>query len=245
MMRLRFLSILLSLVFISCGRQEKEVRFDDMIIAVRSDTSVVVDGKLDDPVWQESDKIYLRDSDNGNNVSDSSFSTYAMTAYNDNYLYIAFLCNDSDIYSYFTERDQHLWEDEAVEVFIDTDDHPNTYVEIECSPNNVLFDSYIVDPVNIDVEETSKFDLPGIKTASTVDGTVNIRDDIDKRWTVEMAIPIDEIVEDFNKKTLKSAKWKINFYRIDRDADGPVYYAWSPTHGRFHKPKVFGKLIFR
>lgn len=234
--------------FVSCSKQNEDIiktKTDYEIVAIRCQKAVVVDGLLDEAFWNEAQKAHLRDSDTGNEVSDSSFSAYALTCYDDKNLYVGFVCNDSDIYSSFTERDQHLWQEEVVEAFIDVDDEPNTYVEIEVSPNNVLFDSYIVDPVNIDVEETSRFDLPGIRTAVSVDGTANLHDDMDVSWTVEIAVPFASMVQDYSPAVLKDAKWRINFYRIDRDADGPVHYAWSPTKGRFHKPSVFGTLRFQ
>lgn len=245
MQRIHFILVLTLAVSLSCSQQDTEVDSENVVIAIRSLSQIIMDGLLNDPVWKNAPKIHLRDSDTGEKITDSTFATWALTCYDENNLYIAFVCNDRDIYSSLTNRDQHLWEQEAVEVFIDVDDEPNTYIEIELSPSNVLFDSYIVDPVDIDVDETSKFDLPGIKTAVVVDGTVNKRDDEDKKWTAEIAIPFADMVKDFNAEILKDAKWKINYYRIDRDADGPVHYAWSPTGGRFHKPSVFGTLIFR
>ncbi len=245
MRRIHFILVLTLAVSLSCSQQDTEVGSENVVTAIRSQSQIIVDGLLIEPIWQEGYKIDLKDSDTAKEVTDSTFSTHALTCYDENNLYIAFVCNDRDIYSSFTNRDQHLWEEEAVEVFIDVDDEPNTYVEIELSPNNVLFDSYIVDPMNIDIEETSKFDLSGIKTAVSVSGTVNFRADKDKTWTAEIAIPFSDIIKNFNSDILKEAKWKINYYRIDRDNDGPTHYAWLPTMGRFHKPSAFGKLVFK
>jgi len=226
-----------------CSRQSHN--FENLVTALRSITPVSIDGKLNEQAWADASRIYLKDSNTGKAVVDSSYSVFVSVCYNDTNLFIAFVCNDLDIFSSFTERDQHLWEEEAIEVFIDVDEEPNTYVEIELSPNNVLFDSYIVDPVNIDVEETAKFNLAGIETAVAVKGTVNKLDDQDSGWTAEIRLPFTDLVEDFKIKDLKKYEWKINFYRIDRDADGPVHYAWSPTFGRFHNPSVFGTLMFK
>lgn len=245
MQKLYFILILALAVSSSCSRQDKEVDSENIVIATRCQSPIIVDGLLNETIWQQTHKIHLKDSDKAEEVTDTTFSTYTLTCYDENNLYIAFVCNDRDIYSSFTNRDQHLWEEEAVEVFIDVDDEPNTYVEIELSPNNVLFDSYIIDPINIDVEETSKFDLGGIKTAVSVNGTINIRDDLDKNWIAEIAVPFKDLLQDFSFEKLKKTNWKINYYRIDRDNDGPTHYAWSPTWGRFHKPSMFGTLIFK
>jgi hypothetical protein len=240
-----FITFFILIQFAFCKKNQHRIKSENLIIAIYSQSVIIVDGLLNESDWQRAQKVYLKNSDTDEEVTDATFSTCTLTCYDENNLYIAFVCNDRDIYSSFTNRDQHLWEEEAIEVFIDVDEEPNTYVEIELSPNNVLFDSYIIDPVNIDIEETSKFDLLGIKTAVSVNGTVNFRADEDKSWIAEIAIPFSHIIKNFNSDILKEAKWKINYYRIDRDNDGPTHYAWSPTMGRFHKPSAFGKLVFK
>jgi hypothetical protein len=158
---------------------------------------------------------------------------------------MAFVCNDTDIWSPYTSRDQHLWNNDAVEVFIDTDTVPNTYVEIEVSPHNILFDSFITDPKNIDFEKTASFDLSGICTAVTVNGTMDIHEDKDRLWIAEMSIPFTNLVENFKGIEPGKTIWKINFYRINVDkGKKPEDYAWSPTYGSFHVPSHFGILTF-
>jgi len=216
------------------------------IEAIYTSTSPVIDGDLNDPVWQKASPVVLRENRSGNNVSDTQLTTQVMTCYDDNTLYIAYRCNDPDIWTSFTQRDEHLWEEEAVEVFIDVDDVVDTYVEIEVSPANILFDSYIVDTLNIDVEATARFQLQGIKTAVKVNGTLNKRDDKDKSWTVEIALPFDDLKnENIDEVTSKTAM-KLNFYRLDKSQGMERgAYAWSPTGARFHKPSTFGRLIFK
>ena len=138
-----------------------------------------------------------------------------------------------------------MWTEEAVEVFIDTDTVSNTYVEIEISPKNVLFDSYIVDPIEIDIDATKKFDLANIKTAVLIEGSLNDNSDRDKQWIVEIAIALIDLVDDIHLIDPGKTEWRINFYRIERERSGKsIGYAWSPTGARFHKPEVFGILRF-
>ncbi|TFG72233.1 MAG: hypothetical protein E4H26_11315, partial [Flavobacteriales bacterium] len=149
-----------------------------------------------------------------------------------------------DIWTTFTKRDEHLWEEEAVEVFIDVDDLPDNYVEIEVSPANVLFDSYITDPNHIDVPETARLDLKGIRTAVQVEGTLNQRDDKDTVWTVEIALPFEDLTTEHTNAITDQTEIKINFYRLDSNKGMPRgAYSWSPTEKSFHKPSVFGRLI--
>lgn len=216
------------------------------IKAVKTASPLVIDGQLDEAVYQKATRNYLKDSRTKAAIDDPAYWTYAQVAYDEQFLYVAFHCMDQDIHSSFSKRDEYLWKEEAVEVFIDIDPStPNNYVEIEVSPRNILYDSYIVDPRNIDIEKTLQYNLKNIKTAVKAKGTVNTRQDQDQSWTVEMAIPLAEIVPDFKPDMLSSAAWTINFYRINHDNSPLQFLSWSPTEGSFHRPERFGTLIFR
>jgi hypothetical protein len=231
--------------FFACTNLKEETKPEFTIIAARTDGEMSVDGLLNEAVWQWAQTVVLRENRTGAAVADSAVLTRVKTCYNENILFIGFICNDPDTWSTFTQRDEHLWKEEVVEVFLDIDRELNTYVEIEVSPANVLFDSYIVDPVNIDVEATSRFDLPNIKTAVSLNGTLNKRDDRDHQWAVEIALPFADLVEDVDSIIPGKTEWRINFYRVNADQDKEsVGYAWSPTGARFHKPSVFGTLVF-
>jgi LmbE family N-acetylglucosaminyl deacetylase len=224
---------------------KKVIESNYIIEASPSEKSLKIDGKLDDPVYRIAKKYPLKNSMTKGEVIENGYQTYVQLAYDKNYLYVGFHCEDKDIFSSFTQRDEYLWQEEAVEVFVDTDSESHNYVEIEVSPNNVLFDSYIVDPFNIDVPATIPFNLKDIKTAVHVIGTTNNRQDEDEIWSVELAIPMDEIKSGFDIKNVSTYEWKINFYRINRDDHGPQYMAWSPTQGSFHQPLKFGKIVFK
>ena len=219
---------------------------DYTIEAIHTPASPVIDGVENDPIWQRITPVVLKENGSGNEVQESEPYTYVKACYDDSTLYFFFLCNDPDIWTSFTQRDEHLWENEAVELFIEVDDVPETYVEIEVSPANVLFDSYIVDTVNIDVTKTALFNLKGIRTAVALSGTLNERDDKDDHWTVEIAIPFADLANENIQQVTTAAEIRINFYRLDKNQGmEPMSYAWSPTGGRFHKPAYFGNLTFR
>lgn len=227
---------------VSCSEQ---IVSEFKIEAKYAKIPIVIDGNLNDPVWQQAKPVFLKENRSGITVNDPRLITEVFTCYDDSMIYFAFVCNDPDIWTNFSKRDEYLWQEEAVEVFIDVDDVPNTYVEIEVSPANVLFDSYIIDPEEIDIPVTAEFDLAGIKTAVKLDGTLNKRDDVDSSWIVEIAIPFNDLISPNYPITPGVTEWKINFYRIERDRRGRFEgYAWSPTGARFHKPPFFGILEF-
>ena len=229
-------TIIISVLFLTLnGCQSDEPK----IVCKRSTTQILIDGILDENAWAKAETISLLNNKTGNAVEQDEYKSEVKTCYDSDYLYVAFINHDRDIFTSFTKRDEHLWKDEVVEVFIDTDDGLSTYIEIEISPTNIQFDSYITDTLNIDLIETPKYNIIGLKSAVFVDGTVNNNQDTDKSWTVEMAIPFQEI------GITSKNEYPINFYRIDKDNAGPGSYAWSPTFRRFHSPSRFGKIQFK
>ncbi len=208
-------------------------------ITALSATDIVIDGHLREAFYDKAPPLFLQNSLDPDDLVPSTYQSFAQVGYDKNYLYIAFTCFDTDIYSTFTKRDQRLWEQEVVEVFIDTDDNPNDYVELEVSPANILYDSWIDDPRNI-TSETADFNLDDIHTAVQVFGTLNERNDQDRKWTVEMAIPLTELS---SEGTMDTREWRINLYRINNDAYGPRLMAYSPTGGSFHQPDKFTSIL--
>ena len=204
--------------------------------------SMVIDGKLLEPAWHEAEEIQLRNNVTGKEVTDIDYATKVKCCYDDNNLYIAFVISDQNIFTSYTKKDEFLWQDEVVEVFIDGDPGASTYLELEVSPTNVVFDSYITDTANIDLVETPKFEIEGLQTAVQVNGTVNDSSDVDQGWTTEILIPLTSITQKRSDGKTHLDKYRINFYRINRDSQGPNYYAWSPTFQRFHSPSSFGEI---
>lgn len=73
----------------------------------------------------------------------------------------------------------------------------------------------------------TNFDMPGLQVATTIDGTLNDNSDIDKGWTLEIAIP------------WKSLELLANGKKIP-PANGDV---WTMFLGRFQKLMAGGKEV--
>lgn len=167
-------------------------------------------------------------------------STVVRVCADETALYVRFDCRDRDIWGTFTRRDEPIYNEEVVEVFVaaGTDD-PINYFEFQVSPNGVLFDGAANNPTftrdNLRVDET--WDCPGIQWAAG-------RNDKAQHWWGAMAIPWAGITKVGNKPE----HCRANFYRIERPHDGAVEYScWSPTltdPADFHKPPRFGFLEF-
>ena len=209
---------------------------------LRPGESLTVDGKLDEPVWGRARWTPHWTSPDGKNGP--APKTRAKFAWDDAHLYVAVAAEDDDIWSTFTERDSNTWEQEVIEIFIDADGDRKDYLELQVTPANVVFDARFA-AHRSDLAAARAWNMEGFKTAVQVDGTLNQRDDKDRGYTIEMAIPIAE-VPGAAKTPAVGARWLVNLFRWDLPKDGRQRAAaWSPPiRGDFHALDRFGALRF-
>jgi hypothetical protein len=206
---------------------------------VRAQPAPVIDGVLDDAAWARAAPITLVNSMDG---SPGHVRTTARLLWDDRFLYVSFDCEDPDVWSDYTKRDDPLYQEEAVEIFIDADGDGRTYNEIEVSPANVLFDAYFP-------ERRKGMDLSwdsGALTAVTVQGTLNDASDVDQGFRVEMRIPIDRLAAVPHVPPRPGDRWRFNLYRLEMHGRKTVEgLAFSPLHeGDFHALNRFAWLVF-
>jgi len=200
---------------------------------------IVIDGKIDDPVWTKADLIndFVTNSDN----SPCLFKTEAKILYDNHFLYFAFHIFDDNIWSTKTERDDHLWEEEVIEIFIRADPKELSYIEIEVNPLGAVFDAYMLDSIKyLPFDSWNKKDL---KWAVQVQGTIDGKPG-DDSWTCEIAFPVFNAVTAPALPPAAGNIWYINLYRAELKPNCALI-SWSPTYRNdFHMPSYFGKLIF-
>ena len=209
---------------------------------VKSD-AIKLDGKLDEPAWQTamSTGVFVKTLDG----TGADQKTEAKVLWDDKNLYVAFQMEDKDVWATLAKPDDKLWTEEAVEVFIDADGDEKSYVELQTNPKGAIFDSYLPTVRGNQNDWSSN-----MKVAVNVDGTVDNRDDQDKGWTVEMAIPLEAAKG--KEATMKNVPptvgnvWRVNFFRMDMPKGKPqAGTAWSPPlTGDFHTLSRFGQLLF-
>ena len=171
--------------------------------------------------------------------------TTAAVIYDENYLYIGFMVMDSDIHSKFTKRDDTIWKEDAVEVYLDPLGDWKDYIELQVSPANQVFDALFSSHRVPDWHEADKFNIPGLKTAVHINGTLNNSNDVDVGWDVEIAVPWKAMkgISSFPPKN--GTRMTINFFRINYTKDRITgALAFTPAGGDFHNLDRAGELIF-
>lgn len=161
--------------------------------------------------------------------------TQVRLCYSSTHLYIRFDCTDDDIWGTYSQRDEPIYEEEVVEVFIAPGNGtPQQYFEFEISPKGVLFDCKIYNPSGF-YDDRLEVDV-----SWNAEGVVWHAESMPEkqRWWAMLVIPW-QAIGGFQEV------WRANFYRIERShQSGTEYSSWSPTHrpDMFHVPGKFGTL---
>jgi hypothetical protein len=162
-------------------------------------------------------------------------------------LYLRFDVTDPDPWHTMTKRDQHLWEEEVVEIFLDVDGSGTNYAEIELSPANVVCDVRMVRTVP-EREGDLAFDLAGLQSRAVPRAGIGWTGTIFVPWTAFRPLPSAAQVALPPKG---GDRFRFNVYRIERPGgkkkpgEGAVFASWSPTgEETFHVPQSFQTFEF-
>ena len=219
------------------------IAVDGQVLSVydvaRTPVPINVDGKLTEIAWTRARPVgnFVNNLDG----SPSKIQTEAKVLYDNNFIYFAFRSVDNNIWSTMRKRDQHLWEEEVVEVFIQADSSQPSYIELEVNPLGTMLDIYLLDirkPLHYESWNSEK-----LRWAVQVIGTVDGKEG-DREWMCEIALPLEDVVTAPHRPPQPGDRWRMNMYRVEQRPK-PAELAWSPTlQPDFHIPKRFGELVF-
>jgi hypothetical protein len=153
-------------------------------------------------------------------------------------LHVQFECDDRDVWGTHTRRDDPLYEEEVVEVFLAPgSEDPIEYYEFEVSPAGVLFDARVFNP------ESDRTHLRVDRSWDCAEiGWAAARHPRRPGWLAHLVLPFESLAPGRERPPV----WRGNLYRIERPRDAaPEFTAWSPTltdPPDFHKPARFGRL---
>jgi hypothetical protein len=205
----------------------------------KTSVPIQVDGRLDDPSWQAVSAV--GSFVNSHDGSPSSLQTEARVLYDDSYIYFAFECEDDNLWATYTQRDEHLWLEEVVEVFVHADPTRPSYIELEVNPLGTMLDIYLLDirkPLLYESWNSARLKW-AVQTRGTVDGEAG-----DSGWSCEIALPLEDVVTAPSIPPKQGERWRLNLYRVEKKP-ARAGLAWAPTYLRdFHLPNMFGEIVF-
>ncbi len=209
----------------------------------RASSPITIDGKLDDAAWAGAAPAvtlqFLWDSQTG-----AKQETRARVVWDAQAFYVGFDADDADINAVFEQRDDPTYRDDAVEIFINPDPKQDAvYYGFEMNARGVLYDYLNYNSRTL----FKRWDATGVKIATSIRGTLNNRNDSDKGWSLEAAIPWANFEELSRRPPVAGTVWKANFNRWDGVQPNRRMSIWSdPQNAESwpHVPSRFGELAF-
>jgi len=224
-------------------------------VCYRTPEPLHIDGKLDKPAWLAVPWTdYFVDIE-GDAKPAPRFRTRAKMLWDDNYFYIGAELEEPHVWATLTQHDTVIFQDNDFEVFIDPNGDNHEYYEFEINALNTGWDLFLPKPYKDGGSALNGWEIPGLKTAVHIEGTLNSATDIDRGWTVEMAFPWHALAEQAHRPTppREDDQWRVNFSRVEwrHEIDRGKYrrvagkrednWVWSPQHViDMHRPGNLG-----
>ncbi|WP_446742698.1 carbohydrate-binding family 9-like protein [Silvibacterium acidisoli] len=214
----------------------------------RTSRPIHIDGKLDDAAWQKAQWTTDFVDIEGDKQPRPKYRTRVKMLWDDHYLYIAAELEEPDVKATLTQHDSVIFHDNDFEVFVKPLPSTESYYEFEINALNTGWDLFLPKPYSENGKPDNSWDIEGLKTAISVQGTLNNSSDRDRGWTVEIAYPLDAFA---SRQTVPHPQpgtvWRINFSRVEWTKGKPKEdnWVWSPQGViNMHVPDRWGYLHF-
>ena len=228
-------------------------------VALRAETPVAVDGALDDAAWKRATWSDQFVDIEGDVKPRPTWPTRVKMLWDDAFLYVGAELVEPHIWATQTKHDSVIFHENDFEVFLDPDGDNREYYEFEINALGTYWDLRLPRPYRDGGKAVDSWEIPGLKSAVRIDGTLNDAKDRDRSWSVELAFPWTVL-----KKYTKSAapprdgdQWRINFSRVEWDVEPSATgytkipkrpehnWVWSPQGAiDMHRPEMWGYVQF-
>lgn len=231
-----YVSAVIGMIFLSgCALDEKSAteQLKPLLVVMEAKytpTPVTIDGKLDDDIWKKATVYKMNISrDRIGSGKDIKENGEVQLAWDDNYLYLGVLFEDSDILAEGDKDQMHHYQlGDVCELFLKPENQTyywELYVTPRSKKSSFLYPSksYLGIPSCLEDYEC------GLKIAADIQGTLNNWQDKDRSWTGEMAMPIKDL-EAFGEKFGPGTAWRIfvSRYNYSRYMDS-IEFSMSPV----------------
>ena len=230
----------------------------------------MLDGRLVGTAWESAP--WTEDFVDISNDVIPRFRTRAKMLWDDEFFYVGAEMEEPHVWATLTEHDSVIFQDNDFEVFIDPDGDGETYYEFEINALNTTWDLFLPKRYSQGGSAHNEWEIPGMRHAVWVDGTLNDPSDEDLGWSVTLAFPWRSLVplppphlsgtshpEKWRggSPPLTGDVWRVNFSRVDwqvtieegryvKVPDTPEdNWVWSPQGVvDMHQPEHWGFVEF-
>ena len=228
-------------------------------VCYRATEPIEIDGKLDEQSWQSvpwtNDFVDIQ----GDAKPRPQFRTRAKMLWDDEYFYVGAELEEPHVWATLIQHDSVIFYDNDFEIFIDPNGDNHEYYEIEINAFGTEWDLLLIRPYKDGAPAVNSWEIPGLKVAAHVDGTINDPSDTDRGWSVEIAFPWKVLKECAHRAAppADGDQWRINFSRVEWEieiVDGKYKkipdkpednWVWSPQGIiDMHRPEKWGYVQF-
>lgn len=228
-------------------------------VCYRAENPPKIDGRLDDKVWKSAPSTVEFADIEGPDHPRPRFRTTAKMMWDADYFYIAVQMEEPHVWGTLIKHDSVIFHDNDFEVFIDPNGDNHQYYEFELNALNTGWDLFLPRPYSDGGGADDGWEIPGLKTAVHIDGTLNDPSDIDKGWSVEIAIPWRALQQHAHRPAppRNGDQWRVNFSRVEWEhkIEAGKYqkvkgkrednWVWSPQGIiNMHRPERWGYVQF-
>jgi len=235
--------------------------------APRASSEIVVDGRAQEDAWKAAAWTEPFVDIRGADWPEPTWATRAKIVWDDDYLYIAAVLEEPHLWATLTARDAIIYRDHDFEIFLDPDGDGLAYYELDINALGTEFDLFLDRPYADGGKADIPWNMPGLRSTVYLEGTLNRSGDVDRGWSVEIAIPWADLrppgVPDPGLRPSPGEEWRVNFSRVQWPLDivGDGYrkaadptpddphpeenWVWSPQGAiDMHIPKLWGVVRF-
>lgn len=221
---------------------------------------ITINAGLAEPDWQRAETIELAAFPWQEQTGGLKQRTFAKLLWDDRFLYVAFVAQDVDITGERKPRDQEVWMDDCVEVFLDPEEADGEYLGFEVNAQGSLFDYRAKLYRELDISYSPN----NVDVASYLERRRNDPQNQAGKYVIEMRIPLSALT---GRKVVRYKLAKegpaevlpvkpgttvgLGLYRVDHNTIGGqktiAYSLWkAPWTDRpdFHLLSTFGRLVF-
>ena len=228
-------------------------------VCYKTTNEVILDGKLTEKAWESATWTDPFVDIEGDLKPKPYHDTRVKMLWDENYFYFAALLEEPHVWAKLKQRDAIIYKDNDFEIFLDPDGDTHNYYELEVNAFETEWDLFLLKPYHDeDKVVIDSWDIPGLITKVHVDGTLNDPTDMDKSWSVEIAIPWKAFISNYRSNTppKDNEHWKVNFSRVHWETDiidgeyvkkdsREFNWVWSPQGLIYmHMPEFWGLVQF-
>lgn len=235
-------------------------------VITKTHEAITIDGSDTEIAWRNAIWTDCFVDIEGEKRPNPYLTTRAKMLWNDTCLFFFAELEEPHIWANLTERESVIFHDNDFEIFIDPDGDTHNYIEFEINAFGTEWDLLLPKPYRNNGPPLTAFNIKGINSAVKIFGSINNPSDKDEKWTVEIAMPWNSLLETKQKSRripMDGEIWRINFSRVQWETevvDGKYVkekdpktgrnlpennWVWSPQ-GRIdmHMPEKWGYVMF-